>query len=177
MDDAALRVRPSGLRALVRVRADRERQALLELHARLADRDAAIEARDRAARELAQKESSRRSREALIYESLKSLGPIAAEAVAAHQVAIGRWSELVETAASRVAAAQIDLDDAGDAARDARARYAVRARAARKWTRIEVLVATARGRLSEAAAEREMEDDTLSRRLGPGSNSTRTAPR
>jgi hypothetical protein len=168
MDDAALRVRPSGLRALVRLRADRERRALLDLRSKLAEKDAAAAARDRAARVLSHEEAARTARESRLYEALPERGPLTAEAMAADQASIGRWSESVETAASRVDAAQVELDAAMEAARDSRAVYAVRARAVRKWTRIQDLIATARRRHAEASDEQETEDEILTRSAAAG---------
>ena len=166
MDDAALRVKTSNLRALVRVRRIRERQALLDLQRALTDRDTAGAALDDAQTVLASEETLRSAREVEVYGALPNAGPQTADFVLGRHIAIGRWTEVVEEAASHLDGAQFRLDQADEAAEAARARYAVRARAVRKWTRIEALAADAKNRQDEAAGEQDLEDDLM--RQGPG---------
>jgi hypothetical protein len=164
MDDAALRVNPSSLQALVRLRGTRERQALLELQRSLADRDASRAARDNAQSVLAAAEVVRSARESALYDALPTAVAGSAYAVHAQHAAVERWTEVVDEAAGRRDEAQFHLEAADEAAQDARNRYAARARASRKSTRIEALVAGAKCRRDEAAVEREIDDDTNSHR-------------
>jgi hypothetical protein len=174
MDDAALRVKTSGLKALVRIRTSRERRALLDLQQALADRNTAGAARDDAETVHASKETLRSAREAEVYGALRTAGSQTAHSVLDRHLSIGRWTEAVDEAAVHLEKAQSRLDQADEAATEARARYAVRARAVRKWTRIEALVAGANARRDEAAREQESEDDVMSRRRGATSGSVRT---
>jgi hypothetical protein len=164
MVDAALRVNTSSLQALVRLRGTRERQALLELQRALANRDATRAARDNAQSVLAAAEVVRSARERALYGALPTAIAGRAFVVLAQHSAVERWTEVVDEAAGRRDEAQFHLEAADEAAQDARVRYAARARASRKWTRIEALVAGAKRRRDEGAGERDIDDDTNSHR-------------
>ena len=174
MDDEALRLNASSLTSLVRLRNLRERQALRELRAALAERDAAAGAHHRAEQALIREQTARHEREARLYRTLPTLGPLAGVALAGHDAQIARWSEVVRSAAGRLEAARLVLDGAEEATRGARGRYAARARALRKWERIESLAASSRRRCEEAAGERESEDEVRARGPGPTPASVRT---
>jgi hypothetical protein len=164
MDDAALRVNTTRLQALMRLRGMRERQALLELQRALADRDASRAARDDAQSVLAAAEVVRSTRERALYDALPTAVAGRAFAVHAQHSAVERWTEVVDEAAGLRDEAQSHLEAADEAARDARSRYATRARASRKWNRIEALVTDASRRRDEAAGERDIDDDTNAHR-------------
>jgi hypothetical protein len=163
MDDAALRVKTSSLAALLRLRTVRERRALLDLQAARSERDAARDARDRAGEALSEEEDLRRAREARAYGALPALEAQSTGSLDRHRTGVERWTELVRAAAGRLDEAQVDLDQAEGQARDAQERYASRARAARKWTRIDGLIAGARRQRAEISGEQETEEETCAR--------------
>jgi hypothetical protein len=166
MDDEALRLNTSNLKSLVRLRTVRERQALRDLRAALAERDEAAGAHRRAERALRRDEAARQERETHMYRTLPTRGPLTGDALAGHEAQIARWSEVVRSAAGRLDEARVALDEAEEAARGARARYAARARALRKWERVQDLATAAGRRWAEAAGERESEDEIGSRPRG-----------
>lgn len=166
MDDAARRVKPSALRALLRTRQERERQALAEVGARLSALAEAERGRARAGAALAEAEAARARGEAAIYAALSEGVGMSPAELEGRRAALLRLTEGVLAREKEVASAVKAVKTAAAAVAESRRAYADRMRDTRKWTQIDDRAATARRRHAADAEELETEDETSLRFRG-----------
>lgn len=174
MDDTARLVRPSDLAALLRTRRERERSALVELHACLA-RLAETEGRRTAAEDaLAQAEADRARGEAAIYEGLAAgTAALSPAELDGRRAALGALTDAVTAAQGGVLEAERAIVAAHAAIGEARAAHAQRLRDTSKWVQIEGRAGAARKRHADSVEEIETEDETSLRFRGALQRSAR----
>jgi hypothetical protein len=159
MADAAGGMNLPQIKALARLRRERERRALQDLVA-LRQREAEAElARDTAGRNLETEKHGRRDGESQIYRSLAKAGPLQPGGLERHREAIRRLSARVDEASGHLDAASTALVDAGQAVDAGRTRLTRRMRDRRKWEQIESRLQTMDLERLQTRTEREIDDD------------------
>ena len=162
MDEAARRVNPVPLRALLRCRELREENALRAVRGAAAERLRAEEAEEEAVRLAEEHEVMRHAREAGLLEKMRNKLQTADKILNTREH-LERLSEhAVLLAEERADAGQIKLD-AEAALEDAKDEHRRRIRARQKWARTLDRVQDARSEYQAATEEAELEDETADR--------------
>jgi hypothetical protein len=164
MADAAGGVKPVQVplqvKALARLRRERERRALQELHALRGRQADAEQARETADCNLETEKSAQRTGEQQIYRSLPDAGPLPPDSLERYREAIRRLSARVDEAAYHLDAATAVLFDARQAVEAGRTHLTRRMRDSHKWQQIETRVQSSHHLRLQMMAERESDDDT-----------------
>ncbi len=173
MDDAARRVNPIPVRALLRCRQAREQGALREVQRSIHACHTAEQRQRHAIDTQLRHEDYRHAHEAGLHDAMRGRLQTAARILTARDELEALAEHAVNLATDRVDAVQARLD-ARDRLAEARQLHARRARQTRKWQRTLDRVETAHRTYRDEQDETELDDEIADRRA---SQTARTACR
>lgn len=162
MDEAARRVNPVPLQALMRLRKRREEEALHEVRLSIQAQQMAEQAVGQARLAVVRHDEHRRSTETGLMERMRNTLQTSDKILAARE-RLERLAEQAVRLSERQADAEQNQADAEAELAASRAEHARRVRARQKWSRTLERVETARRTYAEAQEEAELEEEAADR--------------